>query len=114
MQIYPTKGLPLPGQKPRKRNRTALTIALAVALVALVGGVWWFGVGLPANQAADARAAEQAKTEAAEKKKEEDSAAFWAQVAMDNKAKSEKATADAAAFNASQATRQSDSVKRQM
>lgn len=115
MQIYPTKGLPLPGQKPRKRNRTALTIAaLAVALVALVAGGWWFGVGLPANQAAEAHAAEHAKTEATEKKKEEDSAAFWAQVAKDNKAKSEKAAADAAAFNASQATRQSDSVKRQM
>jgi hypothetical protein len=114
MQIYPTKGLPLPGQKPRKHYRTALTIALAVALVALVGGGWWFGVGLPANQAAEARAAEQAKTEAAERKKEEDSAVFWAQVAKDNKAKSEKAAADAAAFNASQATRQSDFVKRQM
>lgn len=82
--------------------------------MALVGGGWWFGVGLPANRAAEARAAEQAKTAAAEKKKEEDSAAFWAQVARDNKAKSEKAAADAAAFNASQATRQSDSVKRRM
>lgn len=114
MQIYPTKGLPLPGRKPRKRKRKALIIALAAALVALVGGGWWFGVGLPANQAADARAAEQTKTEAAAKKKAEDSAAFWAQVAKDNKAKSEKAAADAAAFNASQAARQSDSVKTQM
>jgi hypothetical protein len=114
MQIYPTKELALHGQKPRKRNRTSLTIALAVALVALVGGGWWFGVGLPANQAAEARAAEQTKTEAAAKKKAEDSAAFWAQVAKDNTVKSEKAAADAAAFNASQASRQSDSVKRQM
>jgi hypothetical protein len=114
MKFYPTKDLPLPGQKPRKRYRTTMIIALAVALVALVGGGWWFGVGLPAQQAAEARAAEQTKTEAAANKKSEDSDAFWAQVAKDNKAKAEKQAADAAAFNASQGSRQSDSVKSQM
>jgi hypothetical protein len=71
-------------------------------------------VGLPERQAADARAAEQATTDAAARKKADDSAAFWAQVAKDNKAKAEKEAADAVAFKASQATRGSDSIKSQM
>lgn len=116
MKFNQTMDLPLPGERPHKRRRGVLVVALAVILAAFVGGAWWFGVGLPARQAAEASAAEQAKTQAAAKKKADDSAAFWAKIEKDNKARAEKAAADAAAFNASQdrAAEQADSIKNQM
>ncbi|MFK4299318.1 hypothetical protein ABH924_004499 [Arthrobacter sp. GAS37] len=56
-----------------------------------------------AAQAADARAAAQASTDAAAKKKKEDSDAFWAKVQTDNTKLYDKQRSDGAAFNSSQA-----------
>lgn len=63
---------------------------------------WRFGVGLPAAQAADVRAAEQTSKDAAAKKKE-DSDAFWAKVQADNRQLREQQAKDTAARNAAQA-----------
>lgn len=107
---------PSPKRKPR---RLALVITAVVFAAALTGcGVWWLGVGLPAQEAASAQAAEHEKTEAGAKKKAEDSAAFWAKVDAENKVLAAKDAAAAAKFDASyeadRATEAAASIKKQM
>ncbi|WP_442545198.1 hypothetical protein ACSBOX_05850 [Arthrobacter sp. KN11-1C] len=105
----------------RRRKRIFLILALALVLVAGSGAAWWFSAGLPAAQASDARASEQASKDAAAKKKKEDADAFWAKVQADNTKLYDKQRSDAAAFNASQAADQaaqqagtSESIRTQM
>lgn len=103
----------------RKPGRFVLLFTVITVVAALVGGgVWWFGVGLPARQADIAHAAQQAKIDAAAKKKADDSAAFWAKVDAENKALAAKDAAAAAKFNASyeadRAKEAADSIKKQM
>jgi hypothetical protein len=88
----------------RTRRRTsAIIVAIVLVLVLAVvgGGSWWFGSALPAQQAAEARATEQAAADTAAKKKADDSAAFWAKVDADNKARAAQDAQDRAASLAS-------------
>jgi hypothetical protein len=75
----------------RKPRRWPLIVGLVLAVVLACSTSWWYGVGLPNQQAAQARATEQAATDAAAKKKAEESAAFWAQVEKENRARAAKA-----------------------
>lgn len=74
----------------RKPRRWPLIVGLVLAVVLAFSTAWWYGAGLPNQQAAQTRAAEQAATDAAAKKKAEESAKFWAQVEKENSARAAK------------------------
>lgn len=96
-----------------KRPLPLILAGLALAATLALAGLFWFGNALPAQQAAQAQAAEQAKSDEAAAKKKAGSDAFWAKVDAENKALREKHAADQAAFEASPEV-EDESTKRGM
>lgn len=98
--------------KPKRRLPLILT-GLALAVMMALAGLFWLGNVLPSQQAAQAQAAEQAKSDEAAAKKKSESDAFWAKVDAENKAQREKDAKARAAFEASPEVEDA-STKRQM
>ncbi|MGY3379454.1 rubrerythrin [Arthrobacter sp. TE12231] len=118
MSTEPIEGPVLPTDLPGRTKRSLVVGAVVLVAALIGGGAWWFGSALPAQQEVQAQASSQAAAQtakdAAAKKKADDSAAFWAKVDADNKARSEQNAKDVAAFNSSQEADRAADVQRQM